>query len=99
MENDSEFFYEGGIYTKMGNNNILLKNGSKNTYVKLNFYKDNGYILYKTRLFIEKEEEKECEGKKKEEYEKIIHTQQQIIEKMHLHMKKQELLIQKITKK
>ena len=43
------------------NNNILLKNGSKNTYVKLNFYKDNGYILYKTRLFIEKEEEKEDE--------------------------------------
>tara|TARA_Y100000817_G_scaffold239047_1_gene191019 strand:- start:13441 stop:13842 length:402 start_codon:yes stop_codon:yes gene_type:complete len=99
LENDSEFFYEGGIYTKMGNNNILLKNGSKNTYVKLNFYKDNGYILYKTRLFIEKEEEKECEGKKKEEYEKIIHTQQQIIEKMNLQMKKQELLIQKLTKK
>ena len=46
LENGSEFFYEGGIYTKMGNNNILLKNGSKNIYVQLNFYKENGYILY-----------------------------------------------------
>ena len=99
LEDGSEFFYEGGIYTKMGNNNILLKNGSKNTYVKLNFYKDNGYILYRTRLFVENEEEKGCEGKKKEEYEKIIHAQQRIIEKMNIQMKKQALLIQKLTKK
>ena len=83
----------------MGNNNILLKNGSKNTYVKLVFYKDNGYILYRTRLFVENEEEKGCEGKKKEEYEKIIHAQQRIIEKMNIQMKKQALLIQKLTKK
>ena len=40
-------------------------------------------------------EEKECSGKKKEEYEKIIHNQQQIIEKMNLQMKKQAMLIQK----
>ena len=99
LENESEFFYEGGIYLKMGDNKIVLKNENKYIYVPLVFTKDNGYILYRTRLFVENEEEKECSGKKKEEYEKIIKNQQQIIEKMNLQMKKQALLIQKLRKK
>ena len=82
----------------MGDNKITLKDGSKYIYVPLVFKKDNGYILYRTRLFVENEEEKECSGKKKEEYEKIIQNQQQIIEKMNLQMKKQAVLIQKLTK-
>ena len=99
LEDDSEFFYEGGTYLKMGDNKIVLKDGNKYIYVPLVFKKDNGYILYRTRLFVENEEEKECSGKKKEEYEKIIQNQQQIIEKMNLQMKKQALLIQELRKK
>ena len=83
----------------MGDNKIVLKNGSKYIYVPLIFKNPDGYILYKTRLFVENEEEDNCSGKKKEEYEKIIHTQQQIIEKMNLQMKKQAMLINKLTKK
>ena len=99
LKDDSEFFYEGGTYLRMGDNKIILKNGNKYIYVPLEFTKDNGYILYRTRLFIKNREEKECSGKKKEEYEKIIHNQQQIIEKMNLQMKKQALLIQELRKK
>ena len=99
LEDESEFFYEGGNYVKMGDNKIVLKNKNKYIYVPLIFKNPDGYILYKTRLFVENEEKDNCSGKKKEEYEKIIHTQQQIIEKINLQMKKQAMLINKLTKK
>ena len=57
LEDNSEFFYEGGIYVKMGDNKIVLKNGNKYIYVPLIFKHPDGYILYKTRLFVENEEE------------------------------------------
>ena len=42
LENESEFFYEGGIYVKMGDNKIVLKNGSKYIYVPLIFKNASG---------------------------------------------------------
>ena len=98
LKDGSEFFYTGGNYVKMGDNKILLKSGVSTIYVPLTFPNPDGTIFYRTRLFVENKES-ECGGKENEEYEKIIHAQQQIIEKMNLQMKKQAMLINKLTKK
>ena len=99
LEDNSEFFYEGGIYSMMGDNKIILKNKTKTEHVPLILKNPDGYVLYKTRLFVVNEDKNKCEGKKKEEYEKIIQNQQQIIEKMNLQLKKQAMMINKLTKK
>ena len=99
LEDNSEFFYEGGIYSMMGDNKIVLKNKTKTEHVPLILKNPDGYVLYKTRLFVVNEDKNKCEGKKKEEYEKIIQNQQQIIEKMNLQLKKQAMMINKLTKK
>ena len=83
----------------MGDNKIVLKNKTKTEHVPLILKNPDGYVLYKTRLFVVNEDENKCEGKKKEEYEKIIQNQQQIIEKMNLQLKKQAMMINKLTKK
>ena len=99
LKDNSEFFYEGGIYSMMGDNKIILKNKTKTEHVPLILKNPDGYVLYKTRLFVVNQDENKCEGKKKEEYEKIIQNQQQIIEKMNLQLKKQAMIINKLTKK
>jgi len=95
LKDGSEYFYTGGIYQRMGDNRIILKSGGSTIYVPLTIANKDGSILYKTRMFIETKEE--CGGKQKEEYEKIIHAQQQIIEKMNLQLKKQAQLINRLS--
>ena len=95
MGNDSEFFYTGGKYVKMGDNQIILKSGGSTKYVPLQVKEEDGTVLYRTRLFVENKEA--CNEKQKEEYEKIIHTQQQIIEKMNVQLKKQTQIINKLS--
>ena len=95
LEGDSEFFYPGGKYIRMGDNKIVLKVDKSTVPVNLTYIDTNGYVFYKTRLFIKDDDKEEC--KNKEEYEKIIATQQQIIEKLNLQLKKQTLLINKLT--
>ena len=98
LKDGSEYFYTGGNYLKMGDNKILLKSGVSIIYVPLTFPNSDGTIFYRTRLFIENND-KGCEGKKKEEYEKIIQSQQQIIEKMNLQLKQQASMINKLSSK
>ena len=95
LKNDSEFFYTGGKYVKMGDNQIILKSGGSTKYVPLQVKEEDGTVLYRTRLFVENKEA--CNEKQKEEYEKIIHTQQQIIEKMNVQLKKQTQIINKLS--
>lgn len=76
LKNGSEFFYDGGIYLKMLDNKVSLKEENSTKTVPISIIDKSGEILYQTRFFIECGEK--CYNK--EEYEKIIKTQQRIIE-------------------
>ena len=78
LKNGSEFFYDGGIYLKMLDNKVSLKEENSTKTVPISIIDKSGEILYQTRFFIECGEK--CYNKNKEEYEKIIKTQQRIIE-------------------
>ena len=97
-----EYFHDGGKYLKMGDNKIILKDGSKLINVPLIYKDKGGYEIYRTRLFVVDESKMkgggtQCSTKYAEEYEKIIHTQQQIIEKMNLQLKKQAQIINRLS--
>lgn len=79
IKDGEEYFYTGGNYKKMGDNTIFLDASPSSCILKV---KDKlGNITYSTRLFTE-EEGLETSTKDKKEYEKIIETQQRIIETM-----------------
>ena len=102
LKNGEEYFFDGGEYVKMTDNKIVLKVNSKYEYVQLIHHNKNGYTVYRTRLFVEKNVDmngggsSSCSKKDAIEYEKIIKTQQDIIEKMNVQMKKQHQLILKL---
>lgn len=80
LKNDEEFFFTGGYFVKMGFDKMILKKDKKIISVPTVYKNPCGEILYRTRFFL-LEEEQEC-LKDKRELEKIISTQQDIIEKM-----------------
>lgn len=86
-----EFFYDGGKYVKMSDNMVCLEENEGDTKVPICIMNSGGDILYKTRFFVECDEK--CQGKSKQEYEKIIKNQQRIIEVL---IKKNEQLEKKI---
>lgn len=100
IKNGDEYFFDGGTYVKMGDNNITLKVDSKEEKLQLVHYNKAGFIVYRARLFVEKSENMKggaiYSNKDSKEYEKIIKTQQQIIEKMNIQMKKQHEYIMNI---
>jgi hypothetical protein len=103
INDGDEYFYDGGKYSKMGDNKIILKNGSKIIYVPLLHQNKDGYIFHRTRLFVV-DENKQSGGATKNnnninEYEKIIKAQQMIIEKLNLQIKRQAEIIDKLEKK
>jgi len=102
LTDGDEYFHGGGIYTRMGDNKIFLKNGSTLMNVPLIYQDKGGFTVYRTRLFVVDDKQmdgggKKCSEKDAEEYEKIIQTQQKIIEKMNLQLKKQAQMINKLT--
>jgi hypothetical protein len=102
IKNGDEYFYEGGEYVKMGDNKIVLKHNSKYEYVPLVIHNKGGYTVYRTRLFVVDLQKDMIGGgvtqtdDSSKEYEKIIKTQQNIIEKMNLQLKKQHEYILKL---
>ena len=89
--NDEEFFFDGGYFQRMGNEKIFFKKGKQYKNIQTVYKKPCGEILYKTRFFL-LEEEKEC-LKDKKELEKIIKTQQDVIEKMTQKLEKSITLL------
>ena len=81
----------------MGDNKIILKDGARSIIVPLLYQNKEGHTIYRTRLFVEDENKMVGGGKLNtkdaQEYEKIIHAQQKIIEKMNLQLKKQAQII------
>ena len=100
LKNGEEYFFDGGEYIKMADNKIVLKVNSNYEHVQLVHHNKDGYTVYRSRLFVVKSENMKgggtiCSKKDATEYEKIIKTQQEIIEKMNIQMKKQHKLILK----
>ena len=91
LKDDEEFFFTGGFFVKMGFDKIILKKDKEIKTVPTVYKNPCGEILYKTRFFL-LEEEEEC-LKDKKELEKIIKTQQDIIEKMTLKLEKSITLL------
>jgi hypothetical protein len=90
--NDEEFFFDGGYFQKMGNDKIFFKKGKQYKNIQTVYKKPCGEILYKTRFFISEEEGYVC-LKDKKELEKIIKTQQEVIEKMTQKLEKSITLL------
>lgn len=105
IKNGEEYFFDGGTYVKMGDNKIVLKVNSKYEYVPLIQQNKEGFTVYRTRLFVVNPEKnmngggKNCSDKDATEYEKIIQTQQDIIEKLNLQLKKQAQIIHMLQEK
>jgi len=90
------------IFKRHGYNNKALKSITaqkyKNSRINYSKFKLDDFNIVPSWLFVENKES-ECGGKEKEEYEKIIHAQQQIIEKMNLQLKQQASMINKLSSK
>ena len=82
LKNNEESFFLGGKFIRMRNGSILLENGGKQWSVPLKMIDNQGDTLYKSRFFIDNESENISCEKDKKELEKIIKTQQHIINKM-----------------
>ena len=101
IKNNEEYFFDGGNYVKMGDNKIVLKIGSKYEYVPLIHYNKGGYTVYRTRLFV-KDNSKNMKGCGKEcksnNMKRLLKTQQEIIEKMNVQLRKQHEFIIEYSK-
>tara|TARA_B100002051_G_scaffold252324_1_gene265357 strand:+ start:408 stop:824 length:417 start_codon:yes stop_codon:yes gene_type:complete len=96
LKDKQEYFYTA-TFVRMGDNKIFVKNEKSKISPVTLIYKDkDGSHIYKTRLFVEKENK--CEVNQIEN-EKIIKNQQMIIEKMNVKMKQQEELIKQLHSK
>ena len=99
IEKGDEYFYSGK-YIRMLNNKVVIDNNGSNKYVKLKIFDKGGNMLYKTRLFIKDDNENDCVSETdKKEYEEIIKTQQDIIEKMSQQNNKYKMIIQELHEK
>ena len=81
IKNDDEAFYEGGVFSGMGNRKIFLKNGKSKISVPTCIKDDDGQIMYRSRFFVNPNKQTECEIKKSE-LEKTVIAQQTVIKKM-----------------
>ena len=91
LKDDEEFFFTGGNFVKMGFDKMIFKKDKEIKSVPTVYKNPCGEILYKTRFFL-LEEEEEC-LKDKKELEKIIKTQQDVIEKMTQKLEKSITLL------
>ena len=91
LKDDEEFFFTGGNFVRMGFDKMILKKDKEIKSVPTTYKNPCGEILYRTRFFL-LEGEEEC-LKDKKELEKIINTQQDIIEKMTLKLEKSITLL------
>tara|TARA_B110001469_G_C9630667_1_gene315446 strand:+ start:1604 stop:2035 length:432 start_codon:yes stop_codon:yes gene_type:complete len=54
LKGESELFYNGGKFVKYGNESIILSNGGKQWSFKTKVRNNDNYIIYNSRIFIEK---------------------------------------------
>ena len=86
-DEDEESFYLGGEYIKSGYEKIFLRKGINTWAVKSKIRDDNNDTIYNSRFFINKEDLKIKENnnkkiQKEEELNKVIKSQQNVIDKL-----------------
>lgn len=96
IKDGEEYFHTGGKYKRMGDNKIFLE--AKPSSCILQIKDKMGNVTYSTRIFTEDDELETC-NKDKEEYEKIIETQQRIIETMTEKIKNHSIVINEAYEK
>jgi len=96
IKDGEEYFYTGGKYKRMGDNKIFLE--AKPSSCILQIKDKMGNVTYSARIFTEGDELETC-NKDKEEYEKIIETQQRIIETMSEKIKNHSIVINEAYEK
>ena len=93
---NSEGFFIGGDYLRMGNERIVLQNGPSIWSVPIRVRDDNNDIIYESKFFVPKDDTVDVEKSKDiKELEKTIKAQQMVIEKMTNTIKNDKIKLQK----
>ena len=93
---NSEGFFIGGEYSRMGNERIILQNGPSIWSVPIRVRDDNNDIIYESKFFVPKNGTVDMEKSKDiKELEKTIKAQQMVIEKMTTTIKNDKIKLQK----
>ena len=91
-------FFTGGSYKRMGDNKVFLEDKGRIKSFDINIVDKDGSILYSSRIFVKSEDD--CPSSKElEEYQKIIETQQHIIEVMTDKIKNNKIIMDQMNGK
>ena len=91
---NSELFYEGGEYLRIGNERIFLQNGPSTWQFQTKIRNDENDIIYNSKIYVEKDEEEKI-NEDVLLLQKTIKAQQMVIEKMTKNIKEDKITIQK----
>ena len=87
LKDKQEYFYRGGKFKSFGNECLILENSNKTWRVPKYIKDKKGNILYRSKFFIQDDEDElTCTAEIKELYS-IIKAQQHIINKLSLKVK------------
>ena len=91
---NSELFYDGGEYLRIGNERIFLQNGPSTWQFQTKIRNDENDIIYNSKIYVEKDEEEKI-NEDVLLLQKTIKAQQMVIEKMTKNIKEDKITIQK----
>ena len=95
-DTQTEMFYNGGEYVKIGNELIFLLNGPSNWSFRTKLRDDNNDIYYTSRVFIEKKKSDNIyKDKDVKMLKETILAQQRVIERMTKTIREDKIKIQK----
>lgn len=93
---NSEGFFVGGEYSRMGNERVILQNGPSIWSVPVRVRDDNNDIIYESKFFVPKDDTVDIEKTKDVKgLEKTIRAQQMVIEKMTTTIRNDKIKLQK----
>ena len=93
---NSEGFFVGGEYSRMGNERVILQNGPSIWSVPVRVRDDNNDIIYESKFFVPKDDTIDIDKSKDvKELEKTIKAQQMVIEKMTTTIRNDKIKLQK----
>ena len=83
MKGEDELFYRGGKFCCQKGNCIYLYNSGRKWKVPINYYDNDGNIIYTTTFFVKNSDEESKESNKDDKRkDEIILTQQELIKKL-----------------
>ena len=95
-DTQTEMFYNGGEYVKIGNELIFLQNGPSNWSFRIKLRDDDNNIYYTSRIFVEKNDKDIIYNNKDiQKLNDTILAQQKVIERMTNTIKNDKIKIQK----